>query len=119
SEDSEGILQVRVGLHGRALARDVERSAAHFLTKGFTGRGGAISLARKHPDWSAGEVAQAALGSAYPSRYDQVRAEAQRIVNAYEGGGGRPNREGTYVKRYEFARGKNETSWDAIGRLAE
>jgi len=120
--DSIGILQVRVGQHGRAVAASIERSVEKFLKVGFTGRGGAIDLARKHPSWTPGQIAQAVQGSAYPERYDQYLREARAIVRAYGGVGGRSGawrwtekRE----KRYFFTRGKDENSWDAIGRLAQ
>lgn len=107
--------------------RDVALVARLFLTKGFTGKGGAISLAQRNPGMTAGQIAQAVQGSAYPDRYDEVRAEAEAIVRAYGGGGlagasstgsggGRPG-------VYEFTRGQGdgqrESSWDAIGRLAD
>jgi hypothetical protein len=77
--DSLGALQLRAGLHGRALALNPFGSALAFLTRGFTGRGGAIALARNR-GMSAGQVAQAVQGSAYPSRYDQVRSRAMRYM---------------------------------------
>ncbi|MFT4034498.1 MAG: hypothetical protein QM679_02870 [Patulibacter sp.] len=83
--DSIGVLQVRVGLHGRAVAASVSRSCTLFLQKGFTGRGGAISLARGHAGWTAGQVAQAVQGSAYPARYDQVATEARTIIEQWSG----------------------------------
>lgn len=113
--DSAGVLQLRTGLHGASTARDVEKSVSMFLTEGFTGQGGAISLAKAHPDWTAGKIAQAVQGSAFPSRYDQAKSEAQKIADEFSGGGGSQS----YTKSYQFARGKNESSWDAIGRLAE
>jgi hypothetical protein len=121
-------LQLRVSLHGRKLARNVEGSARAFLKRGFTGRGGAIALARGNPGWSAGNVAQAVQGSAYPDRYDEVSGEADRIIRAWGGAsssgasdtGGRGGR--TYRKKYEFRRGEpgqREDSWTAIQRLAD
>jgi hypothetical protein len=86
--DSEGALQLRVGLHGRSLARDPYRSALAFLTRGFTGRGGAIALARG--GMRAAQIAQAVQGSAYPGRYGQVLGQASRYLAAGSGrsGGG-------------------------------
>ncbi len=83
--DSVGILQARVSIHGTALARSVERSVKKFLNSGFYGKGGAITLATQNPGWSAGEVAQAVQGSRFPGRYDEWRAEANEIIDAYEG----------------------------------
>lgn len=84
--DSEGALQLRTGLHGRGLARNPFAAALAFLTRGFTGRGGAIDIAASNPDLSAGQVAQAVQGSAFPSRYDQVRAQAMRYLGMALGG---------------------------------
>ena len=100
--------------------RDVEQSAFVFLTRGFWGRGGAIDIAKRSTSQTAGWVAQQTQGSAHPSRYDKVRPQAQAIVEAYHGGGGRDDGESrVYNKAYEFTRGKDEDSWTAMGRLAE
>ncbi len=84
--DSLGALQLRESLHGRALAMNPFAAAMAFLTRGFTGRGGAISLSKS--DLSAGQVAQAVQGSAFPDRYDQVRDQALEYVGGKKGGGG-------------------------------
>jgi hypothetical protein len=81
--DSEGVLQVRTGIHGADVARSVEESARRFLRRGFTGQGGAIELSRRLG--SAGEVAQAVQGSAFPDRYAQRGGDADAIL----GGTGR------------------------------
>jgi hypothetical protein len=74
---------------------------------------------------TAGQVAQAVQGSGHPERYDQVRAEASKWLDAYGGSGvGGENAEadaaggGTYYKSYQFAREAKEDSWTAIQRLA-
>jgi hypothetical protein len=77
--DSLGALQLRAGLHGRGLALNPFASAVAFLTRGFTGKGGAIALARNR-GMTAGQVAQAVQGSAFPGRYDQVRSRAMRYM---------------------------------------
>lgn len=41
---------------------------------------GAIRLARAHPKWSAGRVAQGVQRSAYPDRYNQARGKALRLM---------------------------------------
>lgn len=123
---SVGVFQAQYGLSAgpkgtitREQALDVEYMARAFLTgPGFASKGSAIELARKHPDWSAGQIAQAVEASAYPDRYDKVHDEALAIVRAYRGGGGSPNLE-TTRKATTFTRGKDETSWDAIHRLAD
>jgi cell wall-associated NlpC family hydrolase len=121
---SVGVLQL-LALHGSvARRRDIEWVVTQFLTKGFTGRGGAIKLA-KSGAMTAGQVAQAVQGSGHPERYDQVRAEASKWLDAYGGSGvGGENAEadaaggGTYYKSYQFAREAKEDSWTAIQRLA-
>jgi hypothetical protein len=85
--DSRGILQVRdstakpMGIDNR----DVAACANAFLTKGFTGRGGAIDLARKNPGMTSGQIAQAVQGSAYPAEYDKRAGEAREWLAAYSG----------------------------------
>jgi hypothetical protein len=121
--DSAGILQVRVGLHGADVARSVSKSCRMFLTTGFTGRGGAIQLAKDHPEWSAGQVAQAVQGSAFPDRYDTWRDEAVAIVEAYGGLGSvadraRDTRAGVLVQR-GTSEDPNEDSWTALLRIGE
>jgi hypothetical protein len=100
--------------------RDIALVVHLFLTKGFTGQGGAISLANKHPDWTAGRIAQTVQGSAFPARYERVRQGAEDVLSAYGGGefGGT-----TYNKRYNFEIGmpgnRHETYWDGMTRLAD
>lgn len=115
--DSEGVLQYRVGQVGRKNARDPEWCFHHFMTKGATGRGGAIAVARAHPDWSPSKIIDYVHNPGGGSDYSPWHDEAVKIVRAYGGRIGRGSF--TVTKRYEFARGKDETSWDAIGRLAE
>lgn len=122
--DSEGILQVRIGIHGAAVARSVSKSCTEFLTTGFTGRGGAIDLAAAHADWDAGQVAQAVQGSAHPGRYSKWRKEGLAIIDAYGGldaiGGedGGSSRAGTLIQR-GTAEDPNEDSWAALGRIGQ
>lgn len=126
---STGILQLlSTTAHGLGIsATDVGAVCAAFLTKGFYGQGGAISLAKKHADWSAGQIAQAVQGSQYPARYDIYRDDAQKIIDAYSGGDlgtftGNESDPGSYAKTYYFRRGqdgKREDSWTAIRRLAK
>ncbi|MEH0108111.1 hypothetical protein V6N00_00055 [Tersicoccus sp. MR15.9] len=40
----------------------------------------AIPNARRHPSWTAGQVAQSVQRSAYPTRYDQAKATATRLI---------------------------------------
>lgn len=120
--DSVGILQLRVGLHGAAAARSVQRSAELFLTRGFTGRGGAIELETAHADWTAGQIAQAVQGSAFPERYDTYRGEGRVIIAAYGGTGpvgGKPavSRAAALVQR-GTPEDPDEDSWTALQRIA-
>ena len=124
---STGILQV---LSSTAAStgvnpRDIEECCAYFLTTGWTGKGGAIAVAAKYPSWTAGQVAQAIQGSAYPGRYDQRQAEAQAFIDAYTGG----STDGTFstasvvkAQPYQFQRGGTdgtlEDSWTCLQRLA-
>lgn len=123
--DSLGVLQVRVSTsHSAAKSRDVAWCAAKFLEDGFWGRGGAISLAKRNPSMSAGEVAQNVQGSGVPSAYGNVKDDAQAVIDAWGGGGGSFGAGGTYWKRYEFRRGQpgtpptKENTWEALTRWA-
>jgi hypothetical protein len=120
---SVGVLQL-LNIHGSITTRlNVEWTVRQFLTKGFTGRGGAISIAKAHPGMSAGQVAQAVQGSAFPGRYDEVRIEAQRWVDAFSGTGATVSESnasghGTGYKSYQFTREESEDSWTCMTRLA-
>jgi hypothetical protein len=120
---SVGILQLLDSHLGgststRGGRRDVELVTRLFLTEGFTGRGGAIKLARPAPATPEG-VTAAVQGNRNGARdYAPWVDEAKAIVTAYEGGGGRASAE-TYTKAYEFSRGKDEDTWTALGRLAD
>lgn len=126
---STGILQLlSTTAHGLGIsATDVAACCAAFLTRGFFGQGGAIQLAKDHPNWSAGQVAQAVQGSAFPGRYDTYRTDAQGVIDAYTGSAdgaltGSSADAGSYAKTYYFRRGqdgKREDSWTAIRRLAK
>jgi hypothetical protein len=122
--DSRGVLQVRDST-ARPMGidnRDPSACAHAFLQRGFTGRGGAISLARAHSGWTAGQIAQAVQGSAYPKRYDGAQIEAQAWLDAYSGSSASDSRQVVKKLPYQFRRGgpngKNETSWDCLQRLA-
>jgi hypothetical protein len=67
---------------------DPYASAIAFLTRGFWSKGSAISLAAGNPTWTAGMVAQNTQGSAFPERYDLVRAQALQFFKGKGGGGG-------------------------------
>lgn len=120
---SVGVLQL-LNIHGSVTTRlNVEWTVRKFLQDGFTGRGGAISIAKKNPGMTAGQVAQAVQGSAFPARYDQVHDEATKWVNAYAGSGASlPESDAaggnTGYQTYQFAREGDEDSWTAMQRLA-
>jgi hypothetical protein len=124
---SSGILQLlsshlKGSTSTKGGRRDIALVCHLFLTEGFTGRGGAIALARAHPEWTAGQVAQAVQGSAFPKRYDQAKATAQRVIDHFQGGGVSFGAGGTYWKSYEFTRGqahKPEDTWVCTGRWAD
>ncbi|HEX8102778.1 MAG TPA: pilus assembly protein TadG-related protein [Solirubrobacteraceae bacterium] len=85
---SVGVLQL-LDIHGSVARRlDVEWVIREFLLNGFTGRGGAMAIARRSPGLSAGLVAQAVQGSARPWAYDQRAAQAAALDGKFCGGGG-------------------------------
>jgi hypothetical protein len=115
--DSEGALQVRVGIHGAEVARSVEKSVDKFLTTGFWNYGGAIELARDNLRMDPATIAQRVQGSGAPSEYAKHIQEATAWVHAYGGEGG-DSGEITIAKRYPFVRKRNESVWAAAQRLA-
>lgn len=94
---------------------DVAGVARGFLTHGYTGQGGAIELARENPGMTAGAIAQAVQGSAYPDRYDAVRDQAiavMRAVGAQRGGrAGKSRRLGRAIARIEEIIGVREREY--------
>ncbi len=125
---SSGVLQVlaptarNMGIN----ARDPAQCANAFLTRGFTGRGGAIQLARQHPNWTPGQIAAEVQGPRADLRaeYDKRLAEANAFVEAYSGSGARASsRQVTKALPYQFRRGGTdgtwETSWACLQRLAQ
>lgn len=115
---SVGVLQLlNIHLGGSATKRrNVELVAGLFLTTGFTGRGGAIALARQHPAWTAGQIAQACQGSAYPDRYDKATQQAEEILNAW---GGEmtfvnPADDARVAKKYTFVKKAKVSVWETL-----
>ncbi|HWT23393.1 MAG TPA: hypothetical protein VN213_07795, partial [Solirubrobacteraceae bacterium] len=121
--DSVGILQLRA-LHlggstsTRGGRRDVKLVARLFLTRGFWGRGGAIELARAHPNWTPGQIAQEVQGSGFPDAYEPHREEADAILQAGGGAGETITVAEEYIFRAGNLDGTREDYWDAIQRLA-
>lgn len=123
---SVGILQLLdIHLGGSVSARrDIGKVVNLFLTKGFTGKGGAIALARAHKDWTPGRIAQTIQGSDFPERYDKVLGGAKQVLEAYGGpGGAGSGGSDSYRKQYNFEVGSpenpRETYWDCATRLAD
>ncbi len=122
---SVGILQL-LALHlGGSTStsggrRDVALVVHLFLTKGFYGKGGAIEIARRNPGMSAGIVAQNVQGSAFPARYDQVAADARRVIAALGGttGASTTATGGSYVKPFRFRRERGVNAWASTEALA-
>lgn len=128
---SVGILQLlSMHLHGSTSTdggrRDVALVSDLFLLRGFTGRGGAIALARSHPGASPGQIAQLVQGSAFPDRYEHYRRDAERVLAALGGDAkvlsaltaGESVSE-TYVKPYRFRRPRGKGGWTSTGELAD
>jgi hypothetical protein len=85
--DSRGALQVRDAT-ARGMGIDNMNPlqvAMAFLTRGYWGKGSAISLAAGNPQATAGWVAQQTQGSAFPHRYDQVREQAMQYMTGNTG----------------------------------
>lgn len=83
--DSEGWRQERTSIYGTGPTgpRNVKASASRFYKELRTDPGTSEA-------GTAGELAQAAQGSAFPERYDEVKPQANAIVKAFERGGLRP-----------------------------
>lgn len=129
---STGILQLlsttAAGLGISAL--DIVACVTAFLTRGFTGAGGAIALAKQNPSWSAGQIAQAVQGSAFPARYDAAQQGAAAVISAWTQstgstftgfGAGLTLQQSATTGKYEFTRGQSgqaEDSWTCMLRLA-
>jgi hypothetical protein len=124
---STGILQVLSSTAaGLGIdARDIEQCCNTFLTRGFTGAGGAIAVAAKYPNLTSGQIAQTVQGSNYPGRYDQRQTEAQEFVNAYSGSSASagPVATSSVLQPYQFQRGGTagirQDSWACLQQLAQ
>lgn len=121
---SVGILQLTdIHLGGSTSTsggrRDVALCCKLFLTDGFTGKGGAIALAKAHPDWNPGQVAQAVQGSAFPDAYEVWVKEAKAMVSAFTGEDAEALQEGTtFAKEFQYERKAGEDTWACAQRLA-
>lgn len=125
--DSEGIMQVRVGIHG-SNATNIPWCVDRFLNgpswTGAQGGKGAIALAKAFPSWSEGKIAQTIQGSAYPTRYDKSKPAAVALLQAWGGAGGTSegaasSYEVEYATAYQFARDKDENAYTSAKRLGD
>jgi cell wall-associated NlpC family hydrolase len=119
----------------RGGRRDVALVCKLFLTDGFTGEGGAIALARAHPEWNPGQIAAAAQGprADLRNRYETARSEATKMLQAFGASGSLDELANTtdepeqYAVSYMFKRlgreeaadNRDEDSWTCMRRLAE
>ncbi|TXL85404.1 peptidoglycan-binding protein, partial [Streptomyces sp. IB2014 016-6] len=73
--DSLGVFQQRPsqGWGTPEQIMDVAYASNSFFTR-------AVDVAQSHPDYSAGQVAQAVQISAYPDRYDAVEVTARALI---------------------------------------
>jgi hypothetical protein len=106
--------------------RDLRLVCRLFHRQGFTTRaqaeGGAIGVAKQHPGFRAGQVAQYVQGSRHPERYEEAREEAQRFVEVLgdgDGTGAGADGDAAYVQRYAFRREQGTDAWTHTGELAD
>lgn len=125
--DHLGVLAVDVKLFGHDNAVNVVWSVGQFLRFGFTGKGGAIALAKANPTWSAAQIATTVQGNGSAAPYDAFRVEAQQILGAYGGFDDSPGSDDggdpTFAKQYSYSRGqpggpKGEDTWSCGNRLS-
>jgi hypothetical protein len=76
--DSVGVFQQRASWGSYA-----ERTTVSIASRKFFGP--ALDAARANPSWTAGQVAQKVQVSAFPARYDQAQAPAQRLIAQLRG----------------------------------
>jgi hypothetical protein len=114
-------------MHGKN-ATNIPWCVGRFLNgpswTGAEGGKGAIALAKAHPSWSEGKIAQTIQGSAYPSRYDKTKPAAVELLRQWGGAGGSAegsasSYEVSYNKAYQFARDKDESAYTSIKRLGD
>jgi hypothetical protein len=116
--DSVGAFQQRRSM-GWPASQDVARDARAYY-KGIPGHPGAIGVLKANPSIKPGDLAQKVQVSGTPTAYQQWIEEGNAWVDAYLKGrqaGGGTNSGGKAQAALE--RQKKETTWDALGRLAE
>jgi hypothetical protein len=120
--DSRGLFQQRAPWGPESVRLDPRGSTRMFLTGG---RGGQKGYKQVHGSLktvpggieNAVKRVQISVGG-----YAQHETEARKIVGAWGGAGtaeGAASSGGTYTKSYQFARNKDESSWDAMKRLGD
>jgi hypothetical protein len=105
---------------------DISDCVHVFMTKGFTGEGGAIKLAKDHTDWPAYRIAQHVQGSGEGrptegrKNYGPWMDEADKWLEAWSGGATSVDESGgQYRKSYQYQRDADENSWDCSLRLVD
>ena len=131
---SVGIFQAQPGISQglrpgstitRAQALDIDYQVAVFLQSGFWVHGGAIAIAKAHPEKTAGQIAYWVEGCAaeYAYRYDAAGPEADKILAAAGGftsaSGPSASETRTVVATYEFSVDEDESYLAAGQRLAD
>lgn len=117
-DSSVGPLQL-LDIHGSVESRrDVENVVHLFLTKGFTGAGGAIQFAKTVN--SPAEICARVQGNlAGAGDYAPWEGEARKWVEAFGGGTIEGSVTKTITERYAYQRKPNEKIWDCVKRLAD
>jgi len=103
--------------------RDVDAVFDHFLTKGFSGKGGAIKIAREHPSIDAAAIAQMVQGSgagegSNGGNYRAALPEGRQWLRA-QGGSDPGAGSAAFVKQYAFERRRGESTYACCRRLLD
>lgn len=116
--DSIGILQGRLMYNSREDLQSIPYNVKRFFTEPWTGtsEGGAIRQA--NAGRSIADICTSIQGNATGDVYTQWKSEAEKWVDAYQGGGSTSTTT-TTTKRYAFQVGAKENYWEALKRLAE
>ena len=118
--DSRGLFQQRAAWGPLSVRLDPRGSTRMFLSGG---RGGQPGWRQKHGSLervpggieSAVKAVQISVGG-----YAQHEREARRIVKSWRGASeGDAASGGTYARSYQFTRNADESSWEAMKRLAD
>lgn len=112
--DSEGFFQQRPSAGWGPASEPLDKDAEQFFKK-------AIQQDKQSPSLSIGQLVFNVQIGASPGLYQSRVPEANRIVEAWGGGGlsGAAGAAGVKATRYAFEIEREETYWDGMGRLAE